>query len=569
MEDDPGRERRPRLLVVGIDSSTWRVLRPLIENGDLPTFRALTEGGAWGTLLSTVPSVTPPGWLSSFTGVNPGKHGVFDFQDYTSYLPDDLGMQMASVSAMSSRAPPFWRLLAEEGLTTGTVNLPMTYPLGNVAGYAIAGFPCGEDEGGLYQPPDLVPQIKETVGSFPHYMEQDLMEEDRPAEYMEALNSSTDAQAKMALELMGSRPTDLVVFAFTECDRVQHYFWNCWDEDHPTHDEDRAAFRHAIRDHYRVIDRNLASMMEAMGPDVPIIVYSDHGANGIHRIVFLNTYLVQQGVMVMKGAKGEEVKGGEKETRERLLDRRRIERTMKRMGMDGMIQKIPKSIRTIFPTVSIETVDWSRTKAYFSSATAHAVTINLKGREPQGCVEPGEEYDRVVGEVIEVLMALRDPETGRCPFTSAHRRTDLWEGPYVDQGPDIVLVPAEGYVAHRHFKEHVFEEIGTGWKDRSGDHEREGILILHGPGIRKGHRLRDRHLEDIAPTVMHLCGAGVPRYMDGGVIQEAFDDDWSGDHPVRPVGDGEFRPIDDERTSMDADEEALLKERLRGLGYMD
>ncbi|MCK5415391.1 MAG: alkaline phosphatase family protein, partial [Thermoplasmata archaeon] len=351
MHDNEGQERRTRLLVVGIDSSTWRVLRPLIDEGDLPTFQALTEGGAWGTLLSTVPSVTPPGWLSSFTGVNPGKHGVFDFQDYTSYMPDDPEMQMASVSAMSSRASPFWRLLAEEGLTTGTVNLPMTYPLGDVEGYAIAGFPCGEDEEGLYQPSDLVPEIKEAIGTFPHYMEQDLMMEDRPAEYLEALNSATETQARMAIALMRSRPTDVVAFVFTECDRVQHYFWNCWDETHPTHDARRAAFSHAIRDHHRVIDRNLASMMEAAGPDVPVIVYSDHGANGISRIVFLNTYLIQQGVIVMKGSKGEEADGGERETRESLLDRRRIERTMKRMGMEGMIHKIPKSIRKLFPTV--------------------------------------------------------------------------------------------------------------------------------------------------------------------------------------------------------------------------
>ncbi|MCK5253825.1 MAG: alkaline phosphatase family protein, partial [Thermoplasmata archaeon] len=461
-----------------------------------------------------------------------------------------------------------WRLLAEEGLTTGTVNLPMTYPLGDVEGYAIAGFPCSEDEEGLYQPSDLVPEIKEAIGTFPHYMEQDLMMEDRPAEYLEALNSATETQARMAIALMRSRPTDVVAFAFTECDRVQHYFWNCWDETHPTHDARRAAFSHAIRDHHRVIDRNLASMMEAAGPDVPVIVYSDHGANGISRIVFLNTYLIQQGVIVMKGSKGEEAGGGERETRESLLDRRRIERTMKRMGMEGMIHKIPKSIRKLFPTVSIETVDWSRTRAYFTSASAHAVTINLKGREPQGWVEPGEEYESVVAEVIEVLMALRDPETGRCPFASAHRRTDLWDGPFVDRGPDIVLVPTEGYVAHRHFTDHLFEDVGTGWKERSGDHEREGIIILNGPGIKKGHRLKDRCLEDVAPSVLHLCGTGVPRYMDGSVIEEAFEDEWLRDHPVRPVGDGEFRPIKDERASMSDDEEELLKERLRGLGYL-
>jgi predicted AlkP superfamily phosphohydrolase/phosphomutase len=241
---------------------------------------------------------------------------------------------------------------------------------------------------------------------------------------------------------------------------------------------------------------------------------------------------------------------------------------LERFHLGGVAKVVPRSIKRRLPTWTLETVDWSRTKAYFSSRGAQAVTVNLRGREPEGCVEPGEEYEAVVQEVIDVLGELVDPATGESPFAGIHRRDELYRGPLTESGPDIVLRPGRGTMAIEYFKEHTFEDVGTGWEERSSEHEREGIVILWGPGVKEGFQLADSSIEDVAPTVLHLSGAGVPLYMDGKVIEEALDDGWLQGHPIEMVGPGELVPIPTEGPTMSKEEEDLLKERLRGLGYM-
>jgi predicted AlkP superfamily phosphohydrolase/phosphomutase len=573
VDDKEGPENgpRPRLLIIGVDSVTFRLLKPLVELGELPTIGRLMEEGAYGELLSSVPSVTPPGWTTSYTGVNPAKHNVFDFKDHTKYLDGEMKYEMGSTTSQSIKADPFWRILNAAGRTVGMVNAPMAYPAEEIDGYVIAGFPCPTEGEGLFHPPDLEEEIDKVVPDYRFYGTPEDLDQDKPAKYMEGINRISTDRARAAIHLMGSRPTDVVAMIFTEVDRVQHFFWNTWDETHPTHNAEKAAFRNAIPDHYRIVDESIAKMMRVAGPDVPVMIYSDHGAAPVTRHLYPNTYLIQTGVIVMKGGnagKGGPGEDGKKDVKESRFDRRRIEKAMKRMGIEGLIHKIPKSIRRLFPVVNFETVDWGRTKAYFSSASAQSFTINLKGREPEGWIEPGEMYEQAVEEVVSVLEELKDPVTGKSPFASIHRRQDLWEGPYLANGPDIVTVPAEGYVAHKDMKDRVFEDVGQGWRDRSSDHEREGIVILWGQGVKRGVEIDPHHIEDIAPTVLHMCGVGVPRYMDGKVIEDAFSEDWLGRHPIDLVGDGTFVASETEGPSMTTEEEELLKERLRGLGYL-
>ena len=80
--------------------------------------------------------------------------------------------------------------------------------------------------------------------------------------------------------------------------------------------------------------------------------------------------------------------------------------------------------------------------------------------------------------------------------------------------------------------------------------------------------MEDHHIEDIAPTVLHLCGQPVPRYMDGRFMADAFEEAWLSEHPVREEGGEDFEGVDREGPTMTLEEEELLKERLRGLGYL-
>ena len=80
---------KKKVLVIGLDGATWDLLKPWADEGKLPTIKKLMDGGVWGELQSTVPFLTPPAWTSLFTGVNPGKHNIYDFltRDKQTYLP--------------------------------------------------------------------------------------------------------------------------------------------------------------------------------------------------------------------------------------------------------------------------------------------------------------------------------------------------------------------------------------------------------------------------------------------------------------------------------------------------
>ncbi len=568
-EDGPEKERRrPRLLVVGLDSVTFRVLKPLVEAGDLPTFQSIIDEGAHGVLLSTVPSVTPPGWVTSFTGVDPGKHNVFDFKDHMTHLEGETKYELASTTSRSVRAEPFWTILNRAGVTVGMVNLPMTYPLEALDGYAIAGFPCPTEGEGLFYPQDLAEEIRREVPDYNFYGVPDHLEKGRPDLYLKRTNTITRDRAKAFLHLLERRPTDVAMIVFTEVDRVQHYLWNCWDPEHPTHTPEKERYKDAFLEHYQVIDRNLGAMMEMVGPDVPVVIYSDHGANSLSRKVYLNTFLVEKGLIVMKGKGSGKASTDGRKVKAKLMDRRRFQRLFHRLGLDGQVHRIPKRLRTALPVISFETVDWARTKAFFSSEGAQSITVNLKDRQPEGSVGSGREYSAVVEEVIKALRALGDPKTGVSPIAAIHRREDLYEGPFVENAPDLVIVPAEGYMLLKEFGDEIFTDVTGAWNDRSAEHEREGVLLIKGPGVRSGKSLGEHHLRDIAPTLLHLCGHAVPRYMDGYVVEDAFEDGWLADHPVELVGEETFSPTDPSTSKMSPEEEQLLKERLRGLGYL-
>src|SRR5512144_151221 len=98
-----------KVFVVAWDGATLDLVRPWAAAGLLPNIKRVFDRGAWGTLYSTIPPVTPVAWLSFATGRNPGQHGVFDFfrparQHYADLIP---------TSAALSREPTLWSRLSE------------------------------------------------------------------------------------------------------------------------------------------------------------------------------------------------------------------------------------------------------------------------------------------------------------------------------------------------------------------------------------------------------------------------------------------------------------------------
>ena len=150
-------------------------------------------------------------------------------------------------------------------------------------------------------------------------------------------------------------------------------------------------------------------------------------------------------------------------------------------------------------------IDWAQTRA-FSYGTFGNVIVNVRGRESEGTVEPGEEYERVRDEIAARAMELRDPE-GAPIVAAVHRREDLFEGPELDKVPDLLIEFAEyawlgkGNVKKRADSLWDTIEVEPGSEHvYVGSHRHEGLFVLAGPSAAQAPRTL-AEIQDIAPTV--------------------------------------------------------------------
>ncbi|MEE8402962.1 MAG: alkaline phosphatase family protein [Candidatus Hydrothermarchaeaceae archaeon] len=219
-----------------------------------------------------------------------------------------------------------------------------------------------------------------------------------------------------------------------------------------------------------------------------------------------------------------------------------------------------------------EHVDWSGTRAYSGSTCGsladRGIYVNLKGVEPGGIVESGQEYEELRDLIIRELLNVEDPGTGERIVSHAYKREDLYEGPYLDRAADITfLVEDNRYI--------LFETVDVGKGPEanqlvstterfSGSHRLNGIFVMAGEGIKENNRIKDAEIIDIAPTILHLMDLPVPSDMDGKVLTETFTE--AKEVGYKDPGSGAYESAGAGEISREDEEK--IKERLRGLGYI-
>jgi predicted AlkP superfamily phosphohydrolase/phosphomutase len=195
------------------------------------------------------------------------------------------------------------------------------------------------------------------------------------------------------------------------------------------------------------------------------------------------------------------------------------------------------------------------------------VYVNLKGREPDGCVEPGAEYEAVRDELIAKLTAEKAPDTGEPLFEEIRRGEEIYDGMYAKHGPDLVCIPKDWRYQVFGYQDFVSNRFIDRYSEMTGHHRPDGILFGKGAGFRQGEWVEEARLLDLAPTILHLLGLPIPSDMDGRVLEELFTDDaWH--YPeilsIDPDAEQETATVE-----LSADQQAVVMQRLKDLGYED
>jgi predicted AlkP superfamily phosphohydrolase/phosphomutase len=427
------------------------------------------------------------------------------------------------------------------------LSVPMTYPAWPVDGRMVAGFPLPDYDRNHTQPPELgaeLPPLLDFADRIGRLSDREL------ADRCLAL---VEQQREIVMRWLREDAHDAVVVVFQSTDFAQHRLWKYLDQ--PGH-----PLREALLDMYRSIDALVGVAREQLGSDGTVVVVSDHGF-GPHPRTFVRTdrLLADAGLLHAGSAAGR----GESVTR--ALRRA----PALRRGLRKLIGRLPGGARDRIAAraTGASRVDWSRSQAYRIPLypPAEGIVVNLRGRQEQGAVEPGDEYEQVRDRIIETLAGLRDPESGERVVQWARRREELFSGGYLEEAPDVVALFEPRYKAASGLDE-LFEPVPDQILDEySGVHAMEGIFAAAGRGIRAGVDLGTRSILDVAPTLLALLGRPVPADADGAVMDAALED-------AAGVRTGEATYGDREaggEPALTAEEEATLEESLRALGYLE
>jgi predicted AlkP superfamily phosphohydrolase/phosphomutase len=554
-------ELKSKVLVIGLDGVPLSLIRAWAEEGKLPTFRRLMERGVVGELKSTVPPTSGPSWSTFMTGKNPGKTGIYDFlyrREGTYLFPP--------VNASRRDGVSIWKLMSDQGRTVGVVNVPMSYPVEEVNGYMISGWMTPYAAQDFSYPPDLWRELRDEIGYYTIYPTETFSESRRDS-FFQACDELLDLRSKTVSYLMEKHPTDFLMVVLFDTDRVLHQLWHYLDPGHPWRaGGDGTDMSGPVVRYFQRIDGKVGEILDRADENTLVIVLSDHGMGPAHNFIVLNNWLLDVGLLQLKRDVPRILKrwlfdaGFTLRNVHRVADRLGLAKHAEYKGLYSM----DRLMKMIF--LSFLDVDWSRSKAYSFGRHLGSIYLNVKGREPEGIVEPGQEYENVRQEIMSLAERFAHPRTGERLIGEIVKKEDVYNGPYLDRAPDLILRPRDErniFFGLADFGSNT--TVDTVYR-YSGMHRDYGLLMMSGKGVKRGSAIEGAGIQDLAPTILYAMGSPIPADMDGKVLDEVFTEEFKAQTPLMKGGEASTRKLEEFGYSEDAEEE--IKERLRGLGYL-
>jgi Type I phosphodiesterase / nucleotide pyrophosphatase len=290
---------RPRVVLIGVDGATWHVMRPMMERGELPHFKALVDRGAHGNLLSIEPMLSPALWTEIATGKFRATHGIHGFADI-----DPGTGKLVPVSSNMRRSEALWTILPQRGRTVNVVGWYASWPAEAIEGRIVtdhflpreqsAYWPVTAEEeaslGGRTHPRELLNEILPLVPTMEEVAKKDGLDlpfkpdgtPENPALTKLFLPHRVDeTRVRVTTYLMRTYPADLTMTFIWGIDPMSHVFWqffepHTWTGD-PIPSAVIAANKDKIPNYYRKVDAYIGQLVEVAGEGAIILIVSDHG----------------------------------------------------------------------------------------------------------------------------------------------------------------------------------------------------------------------------------------------------------------------------------------------------
>ncbi len=428
------RDGAERAVVIGLEcASPWLIFEHWREH--LPHLRALAQRGAWGTLLSCHPPITVPAWMIMASGANAGEQGVYGFRNRgPSGRYDDLWITSRERFAV----PPLWEDLGKHGLRSTVVGVPGSFPPRAFAGKMIPGILTPPDAPKTF-PESLWSRVQNIAAHY-RYDVADFRHLD-PFDLIAQVDAMTRDRFAVARTLADDDDWNLFWLVEIGPDRLHHALWHHIDPRHPRFAaENNPELGRALLAYYQRLDAEVGALWELCDDgDTALLIVSDHGARPMEGGVCLNSWLIDNGYLVLR--------------------------------------EVPEKPVRFSPDL----VDWSQTKAWAAGGYCGRIFLNLQGREPCGTVPPGQARE-LLETLRHKLEALPGPHD-KALQTQAFLPEELYN---TRRGfpPDLVVyfdnlalrsldtVGTDGYFA-------AHNDTGPD----AANHDWEGMVIVAGAGV--------------------------------------------------------------------------------------
>ena len=361
--------------------------------------------------------------------------------------------EMFIPSSRTLRSKTWVDLFSDMGQRVFSMGVPTTFPPREVNGILISGFLAPDLKGATYPP-----AIASDLESMGYLIDIDAWQARLDREkFLDEIFRALNRRAEAMFKYYAQESWDLFVAHFMDTDRLHHFLWG----DVERGDVSYTAWFNRF---YARVDEIIGELISRLYSDTLLMVVSDHGFCTLRREVHLNFWLQQ-------------------------------------MGWLSFASPEPKQLRDLDP----------RTRCY--SLLPGRFYVNLKGREREGCVQAGAEYEQVRRDLADALMEIRDPYDGAPVIDRVLMREEAFVGDDLDAAPDLMAVPAQGYDLKGGFEKRVLFESSP----VNGTHTFDDALwFANAPGLASD----DATVMDILPTMMALLGLEIPDGVDGRVVRE-------------------------------------------------
>jgi len=515
----------PSVIVIGLDAAEVSLVRRFMAEGGMPTLASLAERGFMCSLSSVGDLGAEAVWPSFLYGVQPGKHGLFG-----SYQIRPGTLDVGPTEAHQNPHHPFYAEAQRDPPRTIVLDVPKSYAYPSDRNVCLVAWGAHAARAtGASHPPGLLPRVVRDVGRYPLPLlaqEDDVHDLSYYRDLRRRLLDGVGARERLHRYFLEREPSDLFITVFGETHVAGHRFWHFMDEGHPWHDASAPAeLKTAIRDVYAAVDAAVGDLVRCLSDDVTVLVVSVHGMTANYNAQELLPRFIERYC------------GVDDSTSKRPLASRLVAggalalRSLVPPAVRARVkQRVSGPLRQRFRSQYLKALwgwdRWPEMRVFCTPTEDHGyIRVNLKGREPQGLVEPGTEYDELLSALTEELLSLRDLESGRPVIGSVLRPQEKYPGPAAPCMPDLVVHWAPG-MPIRGLRSARFGDIERAprLQHRSGLHQPDGFLVSAGPSVVQVARPMDAHILDLAPTILRLLGRPVPPHLDGSVIAHIVPD---------------------------------------------